>query len=486
MRIGQTSIIVYLSKLIGSAIGFLATLYFARLLGAQVLGLYALVMAIVGWLNMAGQLGIGNAMIKRISENKERGAYLAAAIVWKVLLLLVIAVGLLLSKSAVEGYLGEFDQYSEVSVVWFLTCILVVRLFQGTVFHTLMGERKVHIPGLLRPLSVGSKSLIQILLVVAGYSLVGILAGWIAGGVLVGVVAIYWTTVRPTSPAKQHFVSLFDYAKFSWLGRLESRVYNNVDILLLGVFVPSSLVGIYSVAWSIAKFIEMFGSAISQAVFPEISYNSAQETDQSITGLIEDALTYTGLMAIPGLVGGAILAKQLLRLYGPEFTQGSTVLVLLVLSVLLYSYQNQLVNALNGIDRPEIAFRISAIFIVLNAVLNVVLIWQFGIVGAAVATAVSAGVGLVLAYYALRQLVEFRIPIREPSRQIVAAVIMGGIVGTTLETIERTDIINYNAIIVFLLVGVGAGVYFAVLFTLSTKFRETVNRNLPVDVPYLL
>jgi O-antigen/teichoic acid export membrane protein len=185
-------------------------------------------------------------------------------------------------------------------------------------------------------------------------------------------------------------------------------------------------------------------------------------------------------------VGGAILAKQLLRLYGPEFTQGSTVLVLLVLSVLLYSYQNQLVNALNGIDRPEIAFRISAIFIVLNAVLNVVLIWQFGIVGAAVATAVSAGVGLVLAYYALRQLVEFRIPIREPSRQIVAAVIMGGIVGTTLETIERTDIINYNAIIVFLLVGVGAGVYFAVLFTLSTKFRETVNRNLPVDVPYLL
>lgn len=485
MRIGQTSVIVYVAKLLGSALGFLTTLYFARILGAEVIGGYALIMAILGWLDLFGQLGIGNAMIKRISEGEEQGAYLAAAVIWKLLLYVFLSVMIVALQPVFERYVSDFDQYTDVSVVWFLVLLLAVRLFFGTVFHTLKAERKVHIAGLLQPISVGGKSLIQILLVLAGYSLVGMVAGWMLGGIVVGLIGLNWVATRAVRPAKRHFRSLFEYAKFSWLGRMEARVYNDVDVLVLGVFVPSALVGVYSVAWSIAKFLEIFGSAISQAVFPEISYKSAQETEQSTTGLIQDALAYTGLLAIPGFVGSLILAERLLLLYGDDFTKGSVVLSLLVLTVLLHSYQNQLLNALNGIDRPGIAFRINAVFILLNAVLNVVLIWQFGMVGAAVATVASSGFGLCLAYYALHRFLDFETPIREPIRQVVAAIVMGGIVWSALITIERTGIISYNYIIVFLLVGAGASVYFLVLLGISARFRGTVERNLPVEVPYL-
>lgn len=482
MNIGQTSIVVFLSKLLASALGFLATIYFARELGAEVVGVYALVLTVVSWLSLAADLGIGGAMIKRISEGEQQGEFLAASIIWKLLLVTILSLIVIGGRSALESYITEFDQYIALSVGWFVMLALATRIFDYTVRHALKGERKVHITGALDPVRAGGRSLLQIGLVFAGFGLLGMLVGLVLGAVLTGLVGLFWVSVRPAWPSEYHFRSLFDYAKFSWLSGLKSRAYNEVDILLLGVFVPTSLVGVYSVAWSLATFLDLFGIAISSTMFPELSHKSAQESKQAAAGMVEDALAYTGLIAIPGLVGGVILGDRLLRLYGEEFAEGSAVLGLLILAVLFFSYQKQLMNGLNGLDRPDLAFRINGVFIALNAGLNLVLIWQFGIEGAAVATAFSAGVALVLAYYMLSELITFQMPYAQLARQWAAALIMGLIVFVARELLESTRLINHNAIIVVSLVGLGASVYFLTLLVISPDFRATVDRNLPINI----
>jgi len=485
MKIGQTSFVVFVSKILGSAIGFLATLYFARKLGAEVIGIFALILTIVRWLMISGQLGIAKALEKRLSEGKQRGEFLSAGILLVLSLTIVISIGIVLAEPLLDQYVGEFDQYVDVSIIWPIIAILVVRLFYRSVQWTLGGERKVYLKGILQPISIGATSLIQVLLVVAALGLMGMILGYVIGSILVGLFGLYWVSTRPARPGKQHFLSLFDFAKYSWLGSLKSRAFNQVDVLLLGVFVPSALVGVYTIAWTIAKFLELFSTAISSTMFPEISYNSAQNADQSVAGLVEDALAYTGLIAIPGLVGGFILAERLLRLYGDEFTQGAAVLGILILAILVYSYQAQLMNTLNGIDRPDIAFRINVTFILINAVLNLILIPQFGIEGAAIATALSAIFGFGLAFRAVSRLIDFQPPLGEPTRQVVAAAVMGGIVWGVLRWIEYTGQFQYNAIIVTVLVSCGALIYFLILLVISTRFRETVDRNLPVRIPYL-
>ena len=484
MRIGQTSIIVFLSKLLGSVLGFLATIYFARELGAEVLGVYALVITAVGWLILFSEAGIGGAAIKRISEGREQGAFFSATILWVVSISLTLSIVVFLLRSFFEQYVSEFSQYISISVVWFIILLLFATLFNRLLNQILKGQRMVHIVGLLNPVQIGMKSLLQIVLVVAGFGLLGMFAGYVLGGILIGLVALYWVEIRPRVPRKRHFQGLFDYAKYSWLGALKSRTFNEVDILLLGVFVQSSLVGVYSVSWSIAKFIELFGNSISQTMFPEISYTSSQESKNDVRGLIEDALSFSGLVAIPGLIGGAILADRLLRIYGQEFVQGASALALLILATLLYSYVQQLLNALNGIDRPDLAFRINTVFIVLNAGLNVLLIPQFGINGAAVASVTSVAVVFVLAHRILERLIEFDVPVREISRQVAAAVIMGVVVFSGVETIESLGVLQHNFIIVLLTVGMGAGVYFVTLLGISPQFRQTVGRNLPFELPY--
>jgi O-antigen/teichoic acid export membrane protein len=479
MKIGQTSVVVFLSKLLGSALGFLATLYFARLLGAEVVGLYALVLTVVGWLLLIVEVGIGGATVKRISEGKEQGKYLTAAVTWVLLFGTVISIGVVLGRPLLESYIHGFTQKVGLSVAWFVVAITFVRLFRSTVRRALKGERKVHIVGLLEPVNAGGRSVIQIGLVFAGFGLFGMLVGYMLGTALVGLVGLFWVTTRPAWPSKRHFRSLFDYAKFSWLSKLEARVFTEVDLLLLGVFVPTSLVGVYSIAWSLANFLSLFGAAIRSVLFPEVSYTSTQESNQAAAGMLESALAYTGLLSIPGLVGGAILGDRLLMLYGGEFVEGTVVLGLLILAVLFYSYQKQLINGLNGLDRPDLAFRVNALFILLNAGLNVVLIWLYGIEGAAVATAFSAAVTLAFSYYVLSQLITFDLPVRQIAHQWIAALGMGLVVLGARRLIEVTGVTDHNAVIVVVLVGLGAVVYFLALLAISARFRTTVRENLP-------
>ncbi|TKR25244.1 oligosaccharide flippase family protein [Natronomonas salsuginis] len=484
MNIGQTSIIVYLSLLFASALGFLSTLYFARKLGPEIIGIFSLLMAVITWLSLAN-VGLGEAMKKRISEGNDQGEFLSATILCIIPIAVIVAILAVAFQPTLQNYVDGFDKYVNISIVWFVMGVFLIRTFFQSVFRTLTSQRMVHIRGLLDPVSIGGKSLFQIILVAGGYGLLGMLVGWMLGGLLVGVIGLYWVRIRPARPSKRHFKSLFEYAKFSWLTGLKSRAFNQVDILLLGAFVSSSLVGVYAVAWSIAKFLELFGNSIGQTMFPEISHTSAQDSTEAAAGLLEDSLAFNGLIAIPGLIGGLVLAERLMRLYGPDFTRGGAVLALLILATLVYSYQNQLLNTLNAIDRPDIAFRINVVFIALNAVLNVVLISQYGIEGAAAATVISAAVGLGLSYYALDSLIDFETPVREPTRQIAAALLMGGVIWVALESIETTGLITHNAIIVVSLVTSGAGVYFLTLLGISPQFRATVNRNLPFEVPFL-
>jgi O-antigen/teichoic acid export membrane protein len=473
MRIGQTSFVVFASKLVGSALGFVATLYFARTLGAEVLGQYALVLALVAWLSLAGDLGVSSAITKRMSEGEESGAYATAGAVAVAVFGLALGALVVVFGDAVNAYVGE-------PIAPLVVLLLFVGLFQSATGAALRGERKVHLAGLLTPIGIAVRSVVQIGLVVVGLGLIGMLVGYAVGTLLVGIAGLALLSVSVVRPTRHHFEALFEYAKFSWLGGLQSRSFNDVDVLLLGVFVQSSLVGVYSAAWSIAQFLTLFDSAVSSTLFPELSRADAEGNRRAVADLVEQSLTYGGLVLIPGLFGGVLLGERLLRIYGPEFVQGATVLWILILSTLLYGYQKQLVNALNGIDRPGTSFRINAAFIAVNVVLNVALISTIGFVGAAIATALSAAVGVVLALSTLRSEVAFAVPTGEILRQIAAATAMAAVVLGSEIVFETTIDLNHNFATVVVLVAVGATTYFALLFGISAAFRSTVVENSPL------
>ena len=476
MRLGQTSAVYFVSKILGSFLGFIATVYFARVLGEVVLGYYALVLALVAWLGLVGRAGITQAVVKRVSEGKDPARYVTAGSLMIGGIFCVIAVCVLVFRDLVNGYVGA-------PVAEFVVLLLCVELYRTFSFAALRGNHLVHVYAPLTTLDSGMRSIAQISLVVVGWGLIGMLVGYAISGLIVGVLALWVLKFRPRLPEKHHFRRLLDFAKFSWLGNLRVRTFNSLDVLVLGVFVSAGLVGVYAVAWSIGKFLDIFGSGIQTSLFPELS-KLAKEGDQTaVAKLVEDALTYAGLVLVPGLVGAATVGDRLLLLYGDGFVVGETVLVILIAALLVYTYTKQLISTLDAMDRPDLAFRANGAFILANVVGNVVLVALYGWIGAAVATGLSAGVGLVLAYRYLQQLVSFSIPVGEIGRQWIAAGFMGATVLVAREFGEPTALATYNEVFVVVLAGAGAGVYFLTLCGISGQFRQTIVQNLPFEVP---
>jgi O-antigen/teichoic acid export membrane protein len=256
---------------------------------------------------------------------------------------------------------------------------------------------------------------------------------------------------------------------------VESRSFSAMDTVVLGLFVGSNLIGYYEVAWNLASILAVFGTSISQTMFPAISQLSSDDDHERVRGLVEDALAFTGLFVIPGLIGAAVVGEHVLRIYGEDFQRAALVLVILVAARLVYAYEAQLVSALDAIDAPALAFRVNLAFVIANLALNLLLVRLYGWVGAAVGTALAATVGLVLAYRALVDALSFDVPVREIARQWSAALLMGGVVFLA-EPPLLGALPGWMAAVV--LVGVGAAAYFFALVGLSERLRMVIVENI--------
>jgi len=480
MNIGHKTFIYFISRILAAFIGFLSTIYFARVLGAEALGIYALVLSVVSWLSIVADLGITGAVRKRVSEGTEKVAYAFAAASLIGVLSLVLSGTVILFSESINGYIGY---PAAISVLM----ILVTKIAFKFISALFEGQRLVHLSGVLTTIVTGFRSIFQVgLILIFGLSVSGLLLGYAMSYLLVSAVALILakrTFQTHSVPDISHLRSIVDYAKFSWIGGLRGRTFNWLDITVLGFFVTPSLIGIYSVAWTISRFLFLFSSSISRSLFPEISEVSANQNTEAVSDFLELALSYAGLLLLPGLAGGFVLSENILRIYSPEFKKGASILVILLLANLIQAYQSQLVNTLNAIDRPDLSFKINFLFIIFNLVLNVALVYLYGWIGAAVATTTAIGLTLVIGYVVLSRVIEFSAPLGEIGRQGVAAAVMGVCLYEVVWFRSLYPIVSDGLAFTLAAIAFGAIIYFSTLWTLSAQFRQAIADNFPTLFP---
>jgi len=465
MRIGQTSVVSFLSQVVSSVVGFVATVYLANILGADVLGTYFLVVAVVIWLQVVGGLGVQSAITKRLSERNADDAYLTAGGLLLFGIAAVLSVALFGLSDRVSAYVG-------VDVVGFIVLLLFTGMALKFVMAALRGQHKVHIAAFLRPVDRTTRSVLQIAAAALSFGLVGILVGYAIGGLVATLVGLTFLSVGVERPTREHFERIVSYAQYSWLGKLGSRTFSSMDTLVLGIFVSSNLIGFYEIAWNLASILAVFGVAIAQAMFPEISRLSSEDAESEVRGMVNDAVAYSGLLLIPGLAGCIVVGDLVLAVYGSEFQRAYSVLIVLVSARLVYAYGNQFVSTLNAVDRPDLAFRVNGVFVATNVTLNLVLVAAIGWIGAAIATTVSAVATLLFGYYHLSRLVDVPIPYGELFRQGAAAAVMGATVYGARQLVGESLVATAG------LVALGGAVYSVSLLAISTRLRNTVRRNL--------
>ncbi|MFC7196160.1 polysaccharide biosynthesis C-terminal domain-containing protein [Halosimplex aquaticum] len=202
---------------------------------------------------------------------------------------------------------------------------------------------------------------------------------------------------------------------------------------------------------------------------PELSDLGTDERYDRARSLVGDGLLFAGVFLIPGAFGALVIGDRILDVYSAEFSAGATILVILIAARTVHAFGSQFVNTLNGLDYPEIAFRVNAAFFATNISLNVLLVYLIGWYGAAIATLASTTVYLAVSWFELRgEVGAIDVPLVEIGYELVASVAMAGVVWSALPYLPRNVFATVGA--VFL----GAAVYGAIILLLSTKIRGKV------------
>ena len=367
-----------------------------------------------------------------------------------------------MARDLVANYVG-----ADVGIL--VTVMLVVRMLYAFADAGLRGYHHVSTAAGIELFATVARVILQVGLVVVGLGLTGMLFGYVAAFGAVGLLGVYLLVHEATftKPTRRHVASTLQFAKFAWLSSLKTHVSASMDTLVLGFFVTNSLIGVYNASWNLAVVLALASQSLSSALFPELSSLSADDNVGAFESILSEALRYAGLVCIPGVIGLALVGSKVLRIYGSEFPNGAGIALLLGVFALFSSYEGQFQSALNALNRPDLSFRVNALFVVVNITGNVVLVAAVGWIGAAVATTASMGLALVYAYVLTDRHVDVTLPLRDVGHQLAAAALMG----VAVYAVQRvTAPLPYYAVVVPIAVGVV--VYFAALLAVSRPVRE--------------
>jgi O-antigen/teichoic acid export membrane protein len=153
----------------------------------------------------------------------------------------VVALCVWIAREQVNEFVGADAARAVVA-------ILLARLAFSLIQAVLDGQHFVHVSSLLSPVETFGRSVVQVLLVLAGFGIAGAFAGYLVGLIVAVAVGLYFVEVPLAQPTHREFSRLMSYAKLSWVGTLKGRAFLSMDTIILAVFVSNSLVGIYEVS----------------------------------------------------------------------------------------------------------------------------------------------------------------------------------------------------------------------------------------------
>ena len=434
-----------------TAIGFLSTMYFAHTVGAAILGAYFLFTAYNGIFGMVTDGGFGGGAVKRISEGEEPDAYFSAYFVLRLMFTIIVVLALLVFRD----YFVDLN--ASGMFIWLLLA-LMVSVLAGPISSGVAGTGKMGIRTTCAGIGNISRIILQVLAIYLGYEAAGLAGGAVAGILIAAIIEFRFFDLRFVRFKWHHIKSLSIFSFWLFLTSGGVLVFSQADTILIGYFMENADVGIYRVALQFTMMATFTTYALHTTLWPKVSRWGKNGDICLVEESLARAISYSFILAVPVLMGGILLGDKLLYFfYGAEFAKGYPALMVLLGVQVVNIFQYFFTMYLNALDYPKESFKVTAVGVVANVVLNIALIPIMGISGAAIATLITMTLNAVLARRALSKLITIRIERRSLLNIMAASVVMGMLVGGYRMLVPLTNVW------ITLLAVVAGGVTYSVL-----------------------
>ncbi len=416
----------FVLKIIAAAVAFGYNILLARMLGAEGSGIYFLSLTIVFIGATIGRLGLDNTVLRYVSiaSGKENfselhGVYQKAILITTSLSIAITGIIEILSRWISENLFSSPDLTIPLQIMALsITPIALFTIHAGALQGLKQIKEYVTILSLWNPL----------------FALIGLLIFapiWgINGAVLAYMIGSFFTLIISYIQWKKATLKLrSDSANFDMRKVLEScmplfvssllrLIIERSSIIILGAFIASKDVGIFSVAYRMAMLTSLFLVAANSVSAPLFATLYEQGRMAELEHTAKTTAKILLIVATPVLIIFMLFSDFLMGIFGSEFIEGGAVLSTLAIGQ-FFNLITGSVGYLLVMSGHEKLMRNNLIFsAILCLTLNVLLIPHYGILGAAISTAITVASQNLIATYLVRQkLGFFVIPFTYKSRQ---------------------------------------------------------------------
>lgn len=166
-------------------------------------------------------------------------------------------------------------------------------------------------------------------------------------------------------------------------------VLSQTDTLMIGVLLNAQKVGIYNAALKTSAWVNFILLAVNAISAPLIASLYAEGNRQSLQQLIS---TISRWMFYPALITGIGLISfsgPILQLFGPEFITAKWILIIFVLGELVNVGVGPVGYLMTMTGHQNQSAMVMGVSALMNVILNFIGIYFWGILGAAIATALT-------------------------------------------------------------------------------------------------
>lgn len=424
--------------------------YAARILGVDGWGIFSYAITLSGFFVIFADIGLNSLVVRETVQHPQtRDRYISTILLIKLLLTLTSALLIIVLAPEITRIEAAKPLFPIVATLLIFDSLREFGLSLNRAFERM--ELEAGVRTLTNFAIVG----LGVLALIISPNPKSLAIGYLSGSII-GFLVTAWLL-------RKHFVDLFanfsrkliyPILKATWplaLSGVLGGIMISTDILMLGWFGDATQLGLYSAAQRPMQFFYLIPVLVATAVFPALARLVKEQSSDKVRVVLEKGISATLLLGIPLVVGGVILARQIIALvFGVDYLLSTLTFQILLPTILIVFPAALIANAIFAYNKQHIFAIFMGAGALGNIILNIILIPAWGIVGAAIATVFSQVFTNFFFWMRMKQLNYFSI-LPYLKKMLLSTFVMS-IVTFTLLALEINVLINISlSVIVYLL-----------------------------------
>lgn len=372
---------VFIIKILGLGLGFLFQIILTNSLDASIYGKYTIFLTYLNMITIFSLMGLDNSLIKEIPRIKRAQGEKIFKFFLKIVIISTIVISIIFNF-----------YYKEQEMAIFIMFASFIKVFSGLIDGYLQGKEKV-VKVNVYTILVNNILKIIFFILLKKYQLMGLLISFflseiICLGLRIKSLKIKINIENKIKLTKDEKKRLIYYGVTFTLISSIGVLNENIDKLILEKYMGYQSVGIYKVSQNYVSLLSIFVSPFV-AFWPMISklymQNKIKEIENNFSRIVSLILIFN----IPTFIFILKNADSLLGIFGEEYIGYGTILIILSLGSLIDSTSGPIGAVLTMTKYQKITLYNSVFCLILNIILDILLIKNYGLIGVALATTIS-------------------------------------------------------------------------------------------------